>query len=228
MMRWRHTGGRSLFFLAAVIAGVHLQRNDRSVQPASQAQIYQPVLQPSEAVPPIGTYMLKNLVGKPCIKATVGAEFIVIEKKKTWYFNLDPSSVRTAGYCGREAAVLSLTLPDNAASLQFTFRKENNLFYVTNVTVHVSPRPVCQGCANKTYSGLLADQQLFAAAKGQSYYCKSENLLLTSPELRIKLVPLQMQAFTLPRGHYGEDYSLHKGLVCYLSGDQTKKKHVDK
>ncbi|XP_034736535.1 lysosome-associated membrane glycoprotein 3 [Etheostoma cragini] len=213
MMLRDHAHGWSLLFLAAVISDVHLQRNDHSVPPASEftseVQIYRPVMHPSEAVPPIGTYTLKNLVGKPCIKATMGAEYIVIEKKKTWYFNLDPSRVTAGGYCGKEAAVLSLTLPDNTASLQFTFKKEENIFYVDKVTVHVSPLPVCQGCANKTYSGLVVDDKLFAAATGQSFKCKSENLLLMSSELRIKLVRLQMQAFNLTRGQYG------KGVECW-------------
>ncbi|XP_068581214.1 lysosome-associated membrane glycoprotein 3 isoform X2 [Cebidichthys violaceus] len=150
-----------------------------------------------------GTYVVTNLVGKPCIKATMGVEYIVIEKKKTWYFNLDPSRFRTSGYCDTEAAVLSLTLPDDAAGLQFTFRKEKNLFYVDKLTARVSPLPVCRGCANKTYSGSLAHGKLFAADNGQSFKCQSEQLLWTSPELRIKLVPLQMQAFTVPNGQYG-------------------------
>ncbi|XP_028443583.1 lysosome-associated membrane glycoprotein 3 [Perca flavescens] len=209
MMLRDHTCGWSLFFLAAVIPDVHLQRNDHSFPPASEfsseVQIYRPVMQHSEAVPPIGTYMLKNLVGEPCIKATMGAEYIVIEKKKTWYFNLDPSRVTAGGYCGKEAAVLKLMLPDNAASLQFTFKKEENISYIDKLTVHVSPLPVCQGCANKTYSGLVVNDKLFAATTGQSFKCNSEKLLLMSSELRIKLVPLQIQAFTLPKGQYGKE-----------------------
>ncbi|XP_045904536.1 lysosome-associated membrane glycoprotein 3 isoform X2 [Micropterus dolomieu] len=211
MMLRGPTGEWFLFFLAAIIPGLHLQRNGSSIQPASnseppsKAQIYQPVFQPSEAIPPIGTYMLKNAVGNPCIKATMGVEYIVIEKKKSWYFNLDPSRVSISGYCSKETAVLSLTLPANAASLQLFFKKENNLFYVTKLTAHVSPLPVCQGCANKTYSGLVDHEKLFTAANGQSFNCKSENLLLMSPALRIKLVPLQMQAFTLPKGQYGKE-----------------------
>ncbi|XP_070688938.1 lysosome-associated membrane glycoprotein 3 [Pempheris klunzingeri] len=205
MMLRGHTGGWALLLLAAIIPGVHLQRNASDAELPSEALVYRPVLQPSEAVPPIGTYVLKNLGGKPCIKATMGVEYIVIEKKKSWYFNLDPSRTRTSGYCGKEAAVLSLTLPDNAASLQFTFRKEKNLFYVTKLTAHVSPLPVCKGCANKNYSGLVAHEKLFAAADGLSFTCKSESLLLTSSELQIKLVPLQVQAFTLPKGQYGKE-----------------------
>ncbi|XP_033477407.1 lysosome-associated membrane glycoprotein 3 isoform X1 [Epinephelus lanceolatus] len=206
-----NTGGWSLIFLAAVIPGVHLQKGDSSIQPASdsglpsEAHIYQPVFQPSEAFPPKGTYMLKNHDGKTCIKATMGAEYIVIEKKKTWYFNLDPSRVRISGNCGKEAVDLSLTLPDHAASLQFTFTKENNFSYVSKLTAQVSPLPVCPGCANKTYSGSSAHDKLFTAAIGQSFKCKSENLILMSSELKIKLVPLQIQAFTLPEGQYGEE-----------------------
>ncbi|XP_042340027.1 lysosome-associated membrane glycoprotein 3 [Plectropomus leopardus] len=211
MMLMANTGGWSLYFLVAVIPGVLLQTDNSSIQPSpnfelpSETHIDQPVLHHSESVPPIGTYMLKNHVGKPCIKATMGAEYIVTEKKMTWYFNLDPSRVRIDGNCSKEAAVLSLTLPDRAANLQFNFRKENSFFSVTELTAQISPLPVCQRCANKTYSGLLADDKLFTAAIGQSFRCKSENLLEMSSELKIKLVPLQMQAFTLPEGRYGEE-----------------------
>ncbi|XP_008292884.1 lysosome-associated membrane glycoprotein 3 isoform X1 [Stegastes partitus] len=204
-----HISGWSLFFLAAFSPGVHLQRHGSSSQPSSdselpsEAQISRPVLQPSEAPPSTGTYLLNDRVGKPCIRATMGAEYIVTEKKKTWYFNLDPSSVKTGGNCDKETAVLSLTLPNQAASLQFTFRKENNFIYVTNVTAHVSPQPVCQGCANKTYSGVITHKKLFTAANSQSFKCKSGKLLLMSSELKIRLVPLQMQAFSVPNRDYG-------------------------
>lgn len=205
------SGGWCLFFLAAVFTGVHLHISDGSTQPAldselpSNAQIYRPILQPSEATPQPGNYMYKDHAGKPCIRITMGAEYIVIEKKKTWYFSLDPSRVTISGRCGNEEALISLTLPDNAANLQFKFKKEKNFFYVTKMTAHLSPAPVCKDCSNKNYSGLLADEQLFKTANGQSFTCKSENLLLMSSELRIKLVPVQMQAFSLPQGQYGTE-----------------------
>ncbi|XP_034439497.1 lysosome-associated membrane glycoprotein 3 [Hippoglossus hippoglossus] len=169
-----------------------------------QPQIALPVLQPTEATPPLGTYILKGLDGKTCIKATMGVEFIVIQKK-TWYFSLDPSRIRTSGYCGKEVAVLSLTLPGNAASLQLTFKKENKVFYITKLTSHLSPLPVCPKCANKTFSGLLDHDKLFKSKNGNSFACKSENLLLMSSELQIKLVPLKFQAFTLTKGGYGKE-----------------------
>uniref|UniRef100_A0A3B4UVY5 Lysosome-associated membrane glycoprotein 2-like luminal domain-containing protein n=1 Tax=Seriola dumerili TaxID=41447 RepID=A0A3B4UVY5_SERDU len=148
-----------------------------------------------------GTYMLQSLAGKPCIKATMGAEYIVIEKKKTWYFNLDPSRVRTSGYCGKESALLSVTLILGFLNQSLYFcPQENNVSYVTKLSARVSPLPVY-----KTYSGLLDHYKLFTTANGQSFKCKSDSLLLMSSELRIKLVHLQMQAFTLPNGQYGEE-----------------------
>nr|XP_019959691.1 PREDICTED: lysosome-associated membrane glycoprotein 3 [Paralichthys olivaceus] len=134
----------------------------------------------------------------------MGAEYIVVQKK-TWYYSLDPSRVRTGGYCGKVVAVLSLMLPNNAASLQLYFRKEKNVFYVTKVTAHLAPLPVCQKCSNKTYSGLLDHDKLFQADNGRSFACKSESLLLMSSELKIKLVPLQFQAFTLTNGRFGKE-----------------------
>nr|XP_043900154.1 lysosome-associated membrane glycoprotein 3 [Solea senegalensis] len=148
--------------------------------------------------------MLKGLDGKPCIKVTMGAEFIITEKT-TWYFSVDPSRISTSGQCDKDAAVLSLNLTDNAGKLQLTFRKEKQVHYITKLTAHLSPLPVCQRCANKTYSGLLDNGRLFTTANGQIFTCKSGTLLLMSPELRLKLVPLKIQAFTPPRGLSGED-----------------------
>lgn len=51
---------------------------------------------------------------------------------QTWYFSLDSSMVRVSGYCGNKEAVLSITIPDNTTSLQFTFTKvEENTIKVT-------------------------------------------------------------------------------------------------
>ncbi|XP_077441319.1 lysosome-associated membrane glycoprotein 3 [Vanacampus margaritifer] len=201
-----HTSGWHLLFLAAFIPGVHLVGKDKSVSAASSfgAHVYWPVLHPSEVLPLIGTYTMKNPEGQLCIKATLGAQYIVIIKKKSWFFNLDPVKVIVSGSCHRESAVLSLALPDNAASLNFTFKKENNMFSVTELTASVSPQPVCLGCANKTFLGLVSHDKLFAASYGRSFRCKSAKVLLISSEMSIKLVPLQMQAFSVPDGRYGD------------------------
>ncbi|XP_051930308.1 lysosome-associated membrane glycoprotein 3 isoform X2 [Hippocampus zosterae] len=163
-----------LLFLAAFIPGVHSLGNDNSVVAASSfgAHIYRPVLRPLDVLPLIGTYTVTNPRGELCVKATLGAQYIVIIKKKSWFFNLDPLRVHVSGSCRRESAVLSLTLPDHAASLQFTFKKEKNQFHVTKLTASLSPRPVCFGCANKTYLGSVSHGKLFAASYGRSFRCR--------------------------------------------------------
>lgn len=57
---------------------------------------------------------------------------------------------------------------------------------------------------DKTYAGLLDHEKRFRTKIGKSFKCKSEELLLMSSQLQIKLVPMQMQAFSLPKGRYGK------------------------
>lgn len=136
--------------------------------------------------------------------------------QKSWYFNLDPSRVTITGHCDQTAAVLSLTLPDDAASLRLTFRKvwlhsyqswvngqitsimlgskssqlylpqclpaqtpflnqppisvffllqETNCVYVTKLTAHLSPLPVCQKCPSMS-------RQKEAATKKVGFWLK--------------------------------------------------------
>ncbi|XP_076010668.1 lysosome-associated membrane glycoprotein 3 [Genypterus blacodes] len=194
-------GGRSFLLLAAVVLGFNLCS---SVQP-SEALIYQPVLQPTEVTPSIETYTVKTLAGKPCVKVTVGVEYIVItkQKKRNSYFNLDPGRVSTSGYCGNDTAILSLTLPSNAGSLNFTFTKEGSISYVSRLSAHISPLPPCQECASQVYSGVLSHNKLFKATIGRSFSCYSESQFVMEDELRVKLVPLKVQAFIDHEGTYG-------------------------
>uniref|UniRef100_A0A096M515 Lysosome-associated membrane glycoprotein 3 n=1 Tax=Poecilia formosa TaxID=48698 RepID=A0A096M515_POEFO len=148
--------------------------------------------------------MLRDYAGQPCIKANMGAQYVVTENKTNWYFSVDPSRVSLSGKCSKDEALLSLMLPDNSACLDFTFRKDENNFYVTKLAAQLFPLPVCKGCPNKTYSGILTNQTLFKAAKDKSFKCTSESLLSVSSELRIKLVRLQMQAFGVPDGKFRE------------------------
>ncbi|XP_077463614.1 lysosome-associated membrane glycoprotein 3 [Stigmatopora argus] len=180
--------------------------NDESIIAAANigAHIYQPVLQPLEVAPQIGAYTMKSQEGEICIKATMGVQYILTIKKKSWFFNLDPLKVLASGTCHWQSAVLSLTLADNSATLQFTFKKEKNQYYVNGLTASLSPQPVCFACANKTYLGSVSHGKLFAASYGQSIRCKSANVFLASQEMSIKLVSLQMQAFNVPNGAFGE------------------------
>uniref|UniRef100_A0A3B5LMU8 Lysosome-associated membrane glycoprotein 2-like luminal domain-containing protein n=1 Tax=Xiphophorus couchianus TaxID=32473 RepID=A0A3B5LMU8_9TELE len=117
-----------------------------------------------------------------------------------WYFSLDPSRVMLSGECSKDEALLSLMLLDNSAHLEFTFRKDEDNFYVTKLAAGLFPLPVY-----KTYSGFLSNQTLFKAANDKSFKCTSESLLSVSSELRIKLVRLQMQAFGVPDGQFREE-----------------------
>lgn len=57
---------------------------------------------------------------------------------------------------------------------------------------------------DKTYSGVVANDKLFKTANGKSFKCKSGIQLLMSSLLQVKLVPLQLQAFTMDNKQYGE------------------------
>ncbi|XP_061593200.1 lysosome-associated membrane glycoprotein 3 [Cololabis saira] len=218
-----HTDGWTLFFLAAFVQCVHLQRNNSSLldaDPLSENQTYRPVLQPTEVAPTTGSYVIIGRDGTPCIKATVGAEFIVTEEKKTWFFNLNPSRVMVSGYCGNDEALLSLTLPGNASGLHFTFRKEKESVYVADLTAYLSPQPACKGCFNKTYLGSVTQKKLFEAASGQSFKCTTEQSIRLGSQLSIKLGHLQMQAFSLQDGQYGI------ALECWPDFDRRIIPHI--
>ncbi|XP_023195809.1 lysosome-associated membrane glycoprotein 3 [Xiphophorus maculatus] len=195
-----HTSRLVVLLLTAFLPGLRLQRNG-----SSTVHFYRPVLQHIETVPTPGSYMLRDYAGQPCIKANLGAEYVVIENKTNWYFSLDPSRVMLSGECSKDEALLSLMLPDNSAQLEFTFRKDEDNFYVTKLAAGLFPLPVCKGCPNKTYSGFLSNQTLFKAANDKSFKCTSESLLSVSSKLRIKLVRLQMQAFGVPDGQFREE-----------------------
>ncbi|XP_020780932.2 lysosome-associated membrane glycoprotein 3 [Boleophthalmus pectinirostris] len=187
-----------LLLFSALISGVHLQFSS-----SEKALIYKPVLQPHESIPPTGTYMLRTATGVPCIRVTLGAEFLVLEQK-TWYFNLDPSRVTVSGTCGSAVAILSLALHNEGGSLQFFFTKEKKVYYVKKITAHLSPFPVCKNCS-RTYTGIVDHEKLFVSKGGRSFKCNSESLLHLSSTLRLKMVPLQMQAFSVPKGQYGKE-----------------------
>ncbi|XP_038150932.1 lysosome-associated membrane glycoprotein 3 [Cyprinodon tularosa] len=207
MLLKARTNGLVVFLLTAFLPGFHLQRNGISILPRldPETRFYRPVLQHNETLPTPGSYMLRDFDGRPCIKVTMGAEYVVMENKINWYFNLDPSRVTLSGKCGKEEALLYLMLPGNSGSLEFTFRKDEDNFYVTKLAAQLSPLPVCKGCPNKTYSGFLSQKRLFKAEVYRSFKCTSESLLSVSSELQIKLVPLQMQAFGVPNGQFGKE-----------------------
>ncbi|XP_062311732.1 lysosome-associated membrane glycoprotein 3 [Osmerus eperlanus] len=163
-----------------------------------------PVLQPSESVPTTGTFTLKDTKGNLCLKVTMGVEYIVIEKKKPSYFNLDPKAILVSGFCTTNSAVLSLGFSGNGGSLTLTFKKEGSMSYVSGMSAHITPEP-CKGCRKKDYPGVMANEKLFLAPSGRSFKCNSQTTFVMAEELKLKIQPLQVQAFTIPKGgKFGE------------------------
>ncbi|KAF6724323.1 Lysosome-associated membrane glycoprotein 3 [Oryzias melastigma] len=202
--------------LAVLIPCVLLQRTDGSL---SEAHIYQPILNPNESVPSQGSYAVKNYNGSLCVTVVTGVEYIITENKINWYFNLDPSGVKVNGYCGKDVADISLTLPGDAASLQFNFKKKFNKFYVSQLNAHLSPQPLCKGCINKTYSGQITSEMLFLTPVCETFKSRSGFLISVSPAMKIKLVPLQMKAFILSDREYGlECLKESKKIIAMVMG----------
>ncbi|KAK7127192.1 hypothetical protein R3I94_018394 [Phoxinus phoxinus] len=162
-----------------------------------------PVLQPKETAPPQVTYTLKNLKGEVCVRASLGVEFVVRENKKKYYFNLDPRSTQATGNCRNQKSVLSLVFA--GGNLEFTFIKDGDVSYVRTIKGLLIPAPTCKNCQNKTYIGIVDHEKLFKAKNGLSFQCKSETTLILSDNLRLKLVPLQIQAFDLAGGVFGKE-----------------------
>ncbi|XP_076879950.1 lysosome-associated membrane glycoprotein 3 [Brachyhypopomus gauderio] len=170
-------------------------------------------LQPTETVPVTGNFVLRNRKGQICLKASLGVVYMVVEDKKKMFFNMDPKSTLATGYCSDLVAVLSLVF--DSGNLEFTFVKEGTVTYVSKLRATLEPAPSCKKCKPKQYLGIMDHEKLFKAANGKSFTCKSETSLILAESLRIKFVPMQIQAFDLSKGTFGE------GVECLA--DYTKR-----
>ncbi|XP_017333422.1 lysosome-associated membrane glycoprotein 3 isoform X2 [Ictalurus punctatus] len=161
-----------------------------------------PTLQPKESTPLIETYMLKK-DGRVCVMARFGMEFVVKEDKKTLYFNMDPNSTKATGFCANKKIVLSLEF--DGGNLEFTFIKDGDKSYVQTLRALLEPDPSCKQCKSKSYPGILDHEKLFETTKVKSFKCQSQTTLKLAENLMIKLIPLKIQAFDLPKGTFGEE-----------------------
>ncbi|XP_027014543.1 lysosome-associated membrane glycoprotein 3 [Tachysurus fulvidraco] len=161
-----------------------------------------PSLQPKESTPPIETYIMRK-GGQVCAMARLGVEFVVKEKEKTLYFNIEPKFTRTTGYCADQKAILSLEF--DGGNLEFTFIKNGDLSYVSRLRAVLEPEPFCKQCKSQSYPGILDHEKLFKTTKGKSFKCQSKTSLKMAENLTIKLIPLQIQAFDLPMNNFGKE-----------------------
>ncbi|XP_016418028.1 lysosome-associated membrane glycoprotein 3-like [Sinocyclocheilus rhinocerous] len=162
-----------------------------------------PVLQPKESIPPEFLYTLRSPQGKVCVRASLGVEYMVRENKKKYYFNVNPSFTQVRGECGSQKSVFSLEF--DGGHLEFTFIKEGDLSYVNTVRGLLRPVPPCKNCQTKTYVGVVNHEKLFKAKNGLSFQCKSQTTLILASYFRVKLVPLQIQAFDLANEAFGKE-----------------------
>uniref|UniRef100_A0A673MK79 Lysosome-associated membrane glycoprotein 2-like luminal domain-containing protein n=1 Tax=Sinocyclocheilus rhinocerous TaxID=307959 RepID=A0A673MK79_9TELE len=156
-----------------------------------------PVLQPKETTPPQFLCTLRNPQGKVCVRASLGVEYVVRENKKNYYFNMNPSSTQATGFCGNQKSILSLDF--DGGHLEFTFIKVPTVAFISMKILAPS------AFHNKTYVGVINHDKLFKAKNGLSFQCKSQMTLILASYFRVKLVPLQIQAFDLANGAFGKE-----------------------
>ncbi|CAB1331960.1 unnamed protein product, partial [Coregonus sp. 'balchen'] len=201
--------GNSLMTAALDPTIITTESGLNNLKPTEQANLPQrPVLQPNETVPVTGNYVLKDPAGMPCIKVSMGVEYIVIEKKKSSYFNVDPTTTQTTGRCGEKEAVLSLAILGEGGYLNLTFEKEGNLTYVSKIRANLAP-----GKGIKNYPGVIEHEKLFPTAAGRSLKCYSQTEFHLSENLRVKIVPLQFQAFKLTNGKFGKEVECRADFI---------------
>ncbi|KAJ7992867.1 hypothetical protein DPEC_G00266510 [Dallia pectoralis] len=195
-----------LFLLMAFIMGNSLKTDafDPTVittaEPFKATVPTRPVLQPKETVPTTGNYVLNDINRKPCIKISMGVEFVVIEQKKASYFNLDPAYTKISGRCGEKEAVFSLAILGEGGYLELTFVKNGNRSYLSKIRANLSP-----GKGNKNYPGVMDHETMFPNDAGCSLKCKSQTELHLSENLRVKIMSLQFQSFNLINGSFGPE-----------------------
>ncbi|KAL1022472.1 hypothetical protein UPYG_G00028140 [Umbra pygmaea] len=177
-------------------------------KPNSPTIQQRPVLQPKETVPVTGTYVLKNLTQKPCIKVSMGVEYIVIQKKKRSYFNLDPTTTQISGKCDEKEAILSLGILGNGGYLELTFQKTGNQSYLSKVRANLAP-----GKGNINYPGVIDHEKLFQTDAGCSLKCSSQTEFNLAENLHVKIGSLQFQAFKLTAETFGPEVECWKDFL---------------
>ncbi|KAM9478758.1 lysosome-associated membrane glycoprotein 3-like isoform 2-T2 [Salvelinus alpinus] len=79
-------------------------------------------------------------------------------------------------------------------------KTEGNISYVSKVKANLAPSK-----GNKNYPGVIEHEKLFPTAADHSLKCNSQTEFHLAENLRVKLGPLQFQAFKLTNGKFGEE-----------------------
>lgn len=146
----------------------------------------------------IGTYEVLN-GSRLCIKAEMGIALIVqengLDSATQRHFNIDPSLTHASGKCGSQKSNLFLNF--QGGSVNVTFTKEENLYYVSEVGAYLTISNT-----GKTYQGKSA-MMMFEAVVGHSFKCVSEQSIQLSAQLQMKTMNIHLQAFDFEGDSFG-------------------------
>ncbi|KAM3834389.1 lysosome-associated membrane glycoprotein 3 isoform 2-T2 [Vipera latastei] len=153
-------------------------------------------LQPSPAI--TGTYSVSNGTAD-CIKALIGLTMIVTNTKagELEYFNIDPNTTHTAGYCGYSQSMLNVSF--EGGFVKFIFTKKEMVYYIS--MVEASLTVPTQGFV---YNGIKNDQ-LFSTAVGNCFKCLSKQTVSLASNFQIQVANSQLQAFDIVNNQFGKE-----------------------
>ncbi|VTJ78293.1 Hypothetical predicted protein [Marmota monax] len=158
-----------------------------------------PTLVPQPSPAKTGVYQVLN-GSRLCIKAEMGIQLIVQEKESAFspprYFNIDPNTTQASGNCGSRNS--SLFLNFKGGSVNFTFTKEENSYYISEVEAYLTVSN-----PEKAYKGMKSAVMMFETVVGHSFKCVSEQSIQLSPQLQLKTMNVQLQAFDFEGDHFG-------------------------
>uniref|UniRef100_A0A8C6W5L8 Lysosome-associated membrane glycoprotein 3 n=1 Tax=Nannospalax galili TaxID=1026970 RepID=A0A8C6W5L8_NANGA len=153
-----------------------------------------PALVPQPAPVKMGTYEVLN-GSRLCIKAQMGIELIVQENELQRYFNIDPNMTQASGKCGSQKS--SLLLNFQGGSVNVTFIKEENSYYISEVGAYLTISNT-----EKTYQGMKRTM-MFETVIGHSFKCVNEQSIQLSAQLLMKTTNIQLQAFDFEGDCFG-------------------------
>ncbi|GCC23209.1 lysosome-associated membrane glycoprotein 3 isoform X2 [Chiloscyllium punctatum] len=157
-----------------------------------------PTLTPNFSLPETGQYnvSIKNAI---CIKATLGIQLFVKEHSEDFYFNIPPAKTVASGKCGNLASWIILKF--NSGFVNFTFVNDGKHYYVSEISVALNTMKNLE----KNYLGTVKNIKLFKTTLGNSYKCKSKQVVdISANSLWILLVNTQLQAFDITGGKFGK------------------------
>ncbi|XP_032080676.1 lysosome-associated membrane glycoprotein 3 isoform X2 [Thamnophis elegans] len=153
-------------------------------------------LQPSPAV--TGAYSVSNGTAD-CIKALTGLTMILINTKtgELQYFNVDPNTTHTTGYCGYGQSMLNISF--EGGFVHFIFTKKENIYYISMIEAALTV--LSQGLE---YNGIKNDQ-LFSTAVGNSFKCLSKQTVDLASNFQLQAANSQLQAFDIVNNQFGKE-----------------------